>query len=97
VLPGTGVADLANTHYACSMKTLTVKVTDQIFAEISRAAEVRNVAKSEIVRERLAQGTPKAQSLWSRMADLVIDDEQVPADLSSNKNYLSGYGSNRPD
>ena len=39
------------------MKTLTVKVTDQIFAEISRAAEVRNVAKSEIVRERLAQGT----------------------------------------
>jgi len=40
------------------MKMLTVKLTDQLFAEISRAAEARKVAKSEIVRERLAQASP---------------------------------------
>lgn len=79
------------------MKTLTVKLSDLLFAEISRAAEVRNVAKSEIVRERLAQGFPVSQSLWSQMADLVIDDDDLPSDLSSNKNHLSGYGANHTD
>jgi len=80
-----------------TMRTLTVKLTDQLFAEISSAAESRKVAKSEIVRERLAQGAPKSQSLWSQMADLVIEDEDVPADLSSSRNHLSGYGTNRTD
>lgn len=79
------------------MKTLTVKLSDMLFAEISRAADVRNVAKSEIVRERLAQEFPVSQSLWSQMADLVIDDENLPSDLSSNKNHLSGYGANHTD
>ena len=79
------------------MKTLTVKLTDQLFAEITRAAEVRKVAKSEIVRERLVQTSPKLPSLWSQMADLVIEDEEVPTDLSSNKHHLSGYGANHTD
>jgi predicted transcriptional regulator len=74
------------------MKTLSVKLTDQLFAEISRAAEARKVAKSEIVRERLAQASPASPSLWIQMADLVIEDEGLPIDLSSNKEYLSGYG-----
>ena len=79
------------------MKTLTVKLTDQLFAEITRAAEARRVAKSEIVRERLAQASPKSPSLWSQMADLVVEGEDLPADLSSNKEYLSGYGANHTD
>ena len=88
---------LPNVYYWFSMKTLTVKLTDQLFAEISRAAEARKVAKSEIVRERLVQASPKSPSLWSQMADLVIEDEDLPADLSSNKEYLSGYGANHTD
>ena len=88
------IAVLQNVYYWFSMKTLTVKLTDQLFAEISRAAEARKVAKSEIVRERLVQASPKSPSLWSQMADLVIEDEDLPADLSSNKEYLSGYGAN---
>jgi hypothetical protein len=91
------VADLPNMYYWFSMKTLTVKLTDQLFAEISRAAEARKVAKSEIVRERLVQASPKSPSLWSQMEDLVIEDEDLPADLSSNKEYLSGYGANHTD
>jgi len=74
-----------------------VKLPDQLLAEISSAAEARKVANSEIVRERLAQGAPQSQSLWSQMADLVIEDEGVPEDLSSNRNQLSGYSANRTD
>ena len=81
------------------MKTLTVKVTDGLFSEIASAARARNLPKSEIVRERLthkALGARGAKgSLWSRMDDLVIPTDSLPADLSSNKTHLRAYGQNR--
>lgn len=82
------------------MKTLTVKVPDALFAEIASAAQTRKIPKSEIVRERL-EGKPAATqagktSLWSRMEDLVIAKDSLPADLSSNKTHLKGYGKKRP-
>jgi len=80
------------------MKTLTVKVPDALFAEIAGAAKARNVPKSEIVRERLARKpiTSKRASLWSSMEDLVIREDVLPTDLSSNRKHLKGYGKNRP-
>jgi hypothetical protein len=81
------------------MKTLTVKVTDGLFSEIASAARARNLPKSEIVRERLTHKAAAAKraggSLWSRMNDLVIHRDSLPADLSSNKAHLHGYGQNR--
>lgn len=81
------------------MKTLTVKVADGLFAEIASAARARNMPKSEIVRERLshkAAATKRANgSLWSRMEDLVIQSDSLPADLSANKAHLKNYGQNR--
>jgi hypothetical protein len=81
------------------MKTLTIKVPDDLFAEISSSAQTRGIPKSEIVRERLlgrsaAVGSNKA-SLWSRMEDLVIPTDPLPVDLSSNKAHLKGYGKKR--
>lgn len=87
-----------NTLFA--MKTLTIKVPDALFTEIAHAALVRKVPKSEIVRERLLQksATAKASgaSLWRQMEDLVIQRDSLPADLSSNKQHLKGYGQKRP-
>jgi hypothetical protein len=79
------------------VKTLTVKVPDALFAEIAGAAKTRNVPKSIIVRERLARkpATSKRRPLWNRMEDLVIETDSLPADLSSNREYLKGYGKNR--
>jgi hypothetical protein len=81
------------------MKTLTVKVTDGLFAEIGSAAKARNVPKSEIVRERLTHKALTALrakgSLWSRMEDLVVHSDSLPADLSANKAHLKNYGQNR--
>ncbi len=81
------------------MKTLTVKIPDAVFAEIAGDAKARNITKSEIVRERLARkpaavGRAK-RSLWSRMEDLVIREDSLPTDLSSNKAHLKGYGKKR--
>jgi hypothetical protein len=81
------------------MKTLTIKVPDALFAEIASAAQARNVAKSEIVRERLLRrpSPTRAQkaTLWSRVEDLVIQTDSLPTDLSSNKAHLKNYGQKR--
>ncbi len=83
------------------VKTLTIKLSDELFAEISRAAEIRKVPKSEVVRERLqAKSMPPGDaraSLWDRMEDLVITADALPKDLSANKKHLKGYGQNRSD
>jgi len=84
-----------------SMKTLTIKVQDSVFAEIADAARSRNVPKSEIVRERLAKPAGRSKggkaSLWSRMEDLVLASDSLPRDLSSNSAHLKRYGKNRAD
>ena len=81
------------------MKTLTIKVPESVFAEIANAAKIRKVSKSEIVRERLVGGLPgqtqATASLWSRMEDLVLQEDQLPADLSSNKKHMASYGKKR--
>jgi hypothetical protein len=82
-----------------AMKTLTVKIADRLFAEIASAARARNLPKSEIIRERLshkAAGAKHAKgSLWSRMQDLVIQSDSLPADLCLNKAHLKRYGRGR--
>ena len=81
------------------MKTLTIKVSDGLFAEIGSAAKARNLPKSEIVRERLMHpktaGKHGKGSLWVRMDDLVIESDSLPRDLSANKAHLKKYGQNR--
>ena len=79
------------------MKTLTVKLPDHLFFEITGQARARNISKSDVVRERLTQqARPLTRrhrgSLWSRIEDVVIDSKVLPPDLSANKKHLKGYG-----
>lgn len=77
------------------MKTVTVKLSEPVFAEIAGAARERNVSKSQVIRERLNVDRTDQPSLWSRIEDLVLDDPALTRDLSSNPKYLSGYGQAR--
>ncbi len=90
-----GIAILLRSYYASPMKTITVKLPDPLFAEIESAARSRKVTKSEIVRERLQHSKGSKASLWSRIEDLVIDDDSLPRDLSSNKEHMRNYGKDR--
>jgi hypothetical protein len=76
---------------------MTLKLPEDLFAEISSEARARSISKSQVVRERLAnRRTAKRKgSLWNRIEDLVISSDSLPADLSSNKAYLKSYGQNR--
>ena len=88
------IAYLPIWYYLAFVKTLTVKLSDPLFAEIELAARARKVTKSEIVRERLERAKSVKGSLWSRMEDLVISSDSLPRDLSSNKEHLWKYGKN---
>jgi Ribbon-helix-helix protein, copG family len=76
---------------------MTLKLPEDLFAEISSEARARNISKSQVVRERLAnRRTAKGKgSLWNQIEDLVISSDSLPADLSSNKAHLKLYGQNR--
>ena len=77
------------------MRTVTVKLPDEVFQKVSRSAAQRRVSKSEIIREALSARETPGESLYSRIEDLVFGGADVPRDLSSNPQHLKGYGSSR--
>ena len=83
------------------MRSLTVRLPDQLVAEIEGESRARNCAKSDIVRERLQRGARAPADSFTRLnlvADLIGSVDGLPADLSERKKrYLktTGYGKKR--
>lgn len=82
------------------MKTLTVRLPEELAAELEAEAERRGLSKSDIVRERLERARPEPPpslppSLAS-IADLIGSVEGLPEDLSSRKKaYLRDWSYGR--
>jgi Arc/MetJ-type ribon-helix-helix transcriptional regulator len=83
------------------MKTLTVRLPEQLFAEIEAESCVRKISKSDVVRERLqlaaVRESKHAQPLQA-IAELIGSVDGLPSDLSARKkHYLqaTGYGRKR--
>ena len=83
------------------MKTLTVRLPEQLVTEIEMESRGRKCSKSDIVRERLQRATrPKGRRSTpiDTIADLIGSVDGLPADLSARKKrYLkeTGYGQKR--
>ena len=78
---------------------MTIKIPEQLEAEVVRASAQEHVSKSELVRRALtafiAQRktmTPVASAL-DQAGDLVGCFGGGPTDLSVNPEYLKGFGS----
>ncbi len=83
------------------MKTLTVRLPEELASQIEAESRQRKLSKSDVVRERLsvnAAQTPERQPSLEAIADLIGSVRGLPADLSANKKkYLkAGYGHKRP-
>ena len=80
------------------MRSLTVRLPDQLVVEIEAESQKRNCAKSDVVRERLqrgAQPSPTSLAGLNLIADLIGSVDGLPADMSGGrKRYLktTGYG-----
>jgi hypothetical protein len=83
-------------------KTLTVRLPAALIAEIEAEAKERQIAKSDVVRERLTTpygGGVSRSASFAAIADLIGSVDGLPSDLSANKKkYLkqTGYGRKRP-
>ncbi len=78
------------------MKTLSLKLPDEMARVLEDRARSRGATKSEILREALAgyfarSPLPGNGSFLTLAGDLVGCLEG-PGDLSSNKEHLKGYG-----
>jgi hypothetical protein len=83
------------------MKTLTVRLSESLFAQIESESRRRKVSKSDLVRERLGRVAPEDQqrrASFEAIADLIGSVDGLPPDLGSRKkHYLkaTGYGRER--
>jgi hypothetical protein len=81
------------------MKSLTVRLPDDLVDRLEAEAKRRKMSKTDIVRERLAlPAEAERSSTLDAIADLIGSVEGLPPDLSSKKKeYLrtTGYGRKR--
>jgi hypothetical protein len=83
------------------MKTLTVRLPEQLAAEIAAESRQRKVSKSDVIRERLEIGrtSRRRSSALGMIDDLVGVVSGLPADMSMRKKHhlkVTGYGRKRP-
>lgn len=79
------------------MTTLTLKVPVELAAKLNRVSAARRVSKSRIIREALEKslhGTEKNKpvSVYDLMKHGCGIVKGGPADRSTNKKYMAGYG-----
>jgi hypothetical protein len=77
------------------MKTISLKLPDEVDARLASHAEARGTTKSQLTREALTsflerQGASQGSCL-DRVRDLV-GSATGPGDLASNKKHMRGYG-----
>jgi len=82
------------------MKTLTVRLPEDLIAQIEAESQRRRLSKSDVVRERLTttRSGENRSTLLDAVADIIGSVDELPSDLSARKKkYLksSGYGSKR--
>ena len=82
------------------MKTLTVRLPEDLIAQIEAESQRRRLSKSDVVRERLTTRRSRGNrsTLLDAVADVIGSVDELPSDLSARKKkYLktSGYGSKR--
>jgi hypothetical protein len=81
------------------MKTVVLRIPDDLDADITAESRTRGLSKSHVMRERLRNSKPSASKGLEDIADLIgkVDDD-LPADLSSRKKHylkVMGFGQKR--
>jgi len=83
------------------MKTLSVRVSDRIDAELEAESRARKLSKSDIVRERLNNPKRSKQAVprsYQDITDLIGSIDGLPSDLAARKKHylkITGYGRKR--
>jgi hypothetical protein len=79
------------------MRTISVKLSDDLFAQLGQEAKTRRVTKSQLVRESLEKCLHErppagAVSCYDLARDLAGTVKGLPKDLADNPKYMEGLG-----
>jgi hypothetical protein len=69
------------------MKTLSVRLSDDLFAEIEAEARRCHRSKSAVVRERLMSAPQPGEAALDAIADLIGSVDGLPSDLSARTKW----------
>ncbi len=77
------------------MQTISLKLPDDLLAELEREAKTRRITKSVLVRESLEAALrrrPRRASCFDLAQDLAGSLKGLPRDLAHNPKYMDGFG-----
>ena len=79
------------------MRTISLKLPDDLLADLEREAKARRVSKSALVRESVEsalrhRSSRGAASCYDLARDLAGAVKGLPRDLASNPKYMKGFG-----
>jgi hypothetical protein len=79
------------------MRTISLKLPDDLLAQLESEAKARRVTKSRVVRESLEKALSKqsqagAVSCYDLARDLAGTIKGLPQDLASNPKYMDDFG-----
>jgi predicted transcriptional regulator len=79
------------------MRSISLKLPDDLLAELTSQARARRVTKSQLVREGLervlhARSKASEKSCFDMARDLAGAVKNLPEDLADNPAYMDGFG-----
>lgn len=79
------------------MRTISLKLPDDLLAELEREAKARRVTKSFLVRQSLVTALrrrprQRTASCYDLARDLAGSLKGLPHDLANNPKYMEGFG-----
>jgi Ribbon-helix-helix protein, copG family len=79
------------------MQTISLKLPDDLLAELEREARTRRITKSVLVRKSLhaalrGRPGPRSASCYDLARDLAGTVKGLPRDLAHNPKYMEGFG-----
>ena len=92
-----GIAQQIGAYYAMIMQTISLRLPDDLLAQIASEAKARRVTKSSLIRESLEkalrpQSRVGAPSCYVLARDLAGAVKGLPEDLAQNSKYMEGFG-----
>jgi hypothetical protein len=79
------------------MQTISLKLPDELLAQLASEAQIRRVTKSQLVRESLEKALRQQPgagevSCYDVARDLAGVVKGLPKDLADNPKYMKGFG-----
>ena len=91
-----GIARKNGEYYDRDMQTISLKLPDDVLAQLDEEAKARGVTKSLLIRESLEKALrppqPGVASCYDLARDLAGTVKGLPRDLTDHPKYMEGFG-----